>query len=116
MKLSTAVLAFPLLAVAAPSEYTNAVKCGRKNPHINTAIQNFCKNGHIMVHSEYARNGLNVADAHVAIHGYCNPAQWVPDNFRVSQFEHICATNEHGHGHKRYGHNGCQKFIISKHT
>lgn len=111
----------PTLALAAPaaawSDYDWAVKCGRKNPAVNTAIQRFCAKGDIVVPSEYANRGKSHNGFHVAISGSCNPPQWVPTQWCRVQLTKLCANGDgQGLGNQRYGNGGCQGWHIDRRT
>lgn len=113
MKLTTFLPALAFVASAtAASDYENAMKCGKKNPEINSAIEQFCRKGNMIVPSKYAGEGHTYGGIHVAIHGTCEPQQWVPPEYCNLQFHEICAHHKHGAGFKRY--NGCQDFRIER--
>lgn len=44
----------------------------------------------------------------------CAPRQWVPYQYCISQFYHICAVGDKkGQGKKKYGRNGCQEWYVN---
>lgn len=111
---------FPTLALAsmatAWTDYKWAVKCGQKNPSVNTAIQQFCSKGDIVVPSDYAKWGKSVNGWHVSITGNCNPPQWVPREWCQKQLTKLCANGDaKGLGHQRYGNGGCQGWHVDRH-
>lgn len=116
MRISALLPALALASTAtAVSDYEWSVKCGRKNPNVNTAIQKFCSKGNIVVPSEYAKWGKSHNGFHVAISGNCNPPQWVPQDWCRYQLSKLCARgNGQGLGNQRYGAGGCQGWHIDR--
>jgi hypothetical protein len=127
-----ALLALITLA-SANSEWQNAVKCGKRFPMIQLAIDLFCNHskdgnwktvtGGMMIPSEWARQGMGQTGIRgnrfkVAIEGTCSAAQWLPRKYCVSQFQAMCANtkNKWGYHTQRFGNNGCQHFIIGPRT
>lgn len=114
-------LSFVALSYAA-TDMENAITCGRLNPDINTAIDQFCfdKNAkgqfmdNIVVPSTYAAKGSAHGNAKVMITGDCTPAQWVPLNWCEVQFHDMCASMKEGQGivQATYGRNNCQIWTI----
>ncbi|KAF2485864.1 hypothetical protein BDY17DRAFT_322671 [Neohortaea acidophila] len=111
MKPFTTILLLTLGA-ATSTTANPASRCAAKNGAIQDAIDLFCTNTHIMVPSQWAHDGLQFGNAHVSIRGHCSPAQWVPQQYCVSQFQHLCAGTYGGFGFAHYGEGGCQEFRI----
>ena len=113
MKIRAILTVFAATALA--SDYKHALKCAEKNPYINNAISEFCQKQDIVVPSQYAGEGQTYAGVHIAIHGTCEPAQWVPAEYCVKQLHRICAKgSKYGTGWSRYGDNDCQKWRIKR--
>lgn len=94
-----------------------AAVCKAKNNDAYHAINKFCngKTG-IMVPSAYAKKEKYHGNAFVKIGGesFCNPPQWVPRKWCLTQFYKVCANKKWGKGH--FGRNKCQSFHIGKVT
>ncbi|KAM0721731.1 hypothetical protein Q7P37_002656 [Cladosporium fusiforme] len=131
MKTAIAIRIFALLAIiafaSAASDFQNAVKCGRRFPRINQAIEIFCtklnKDGKptndIMVPSTYAQRGVGTTGLkgnklYVGIAGNCATPQWVPEQWCKAQFHDLCANtrDRRGWNWRAHGKGGCQKFKI----
>lgn len=70
----------------------------------------------MVVPSTYASNGVSNAKAFVRIQSNCSPAAWVPSAWCKEQFFQMCnqlGTDIYLGMYKKYGTDGCQKFIIS---
>lgn len=113
--------------VSAASDFQNAVKCGKRFPRINQAIEIFCNKqapggkltNDLTVPSKYASGGVGTTSLKnskilVAIKGNCSPAQWIPHNWCLAQFHDLCANtkNRHGFVSRNFGNNRCQQFVI----
>lgn len=74
-----------------------AARCRNKNKNAFNAIHKFCygKSG-IMVPSDYAKSEKYAGNAFVKIDesSTCNPPQWVPRKYCLSQFYQICANEK----------------------
>ena len=94
-----------------------AARCRHKNKNAFDAIHKFCfgKSG-IMVPSNYAESEKYAGNAFVKIgeSSTCNPPQWVPRKYCLSQFYQICANKKWGKA--RFGRNKCQSFHVGKVT
>ena len=90
-----------------------AARCHRKNKNAFDAIRKFCygRSG-ITVPSNYAKQEKYAGNAFVKIgeSSTCNPPQWVPRRYCISQFYQICANKKWGKA--RFGRNKCQSFHI----
>lgn len=130
MKIFTVSTVLALLTIAvlasAQTDFENAVKCGKRFPRVNQAIEKFCgknKDGKIIndlvVPSKYAENGvvavgLTGGDIWVNIKGTCLPAQWVPYNWCMAQFHALCAVSDIGYNnYNLHGKDNCQSFRIA---
>lgn len=115
MRISNILPALALAStVSAWSDYENAVRCGKKSPDMNKAIEWFCNKGDITVPSLFAKRGYARNGAHVAISGNCKPPQWVPKQYCMTQFSKLCANSPGGYGHQRYGRNKCQGWHLDR--
>ncbi|KXT11232.1 hypothetical protein AC579_5559 [Pseudocercospora musae] len=115
-------ISFLLAFIGLTSAASNREICMKKNPRVISAIDMFCQNSGITAPSLYANTGVrwgpNGAQSpnNLALYitGSCSPAQWIPQQYCLSQFYHICATGgPRGMGSKKYGRNGCQKWIVA---
>nr|POE78438.1 cobalt/magnesium transport protein cora [Quercus suber] len=91
--------------------------CANKNLGVINAIGKFCQNDSIVVPSKHAGKGQqgHVDDswANIQITGDCNPPQWVPSKYCLSQFQEICAKGDKdGAGSQTFGRDGCQTWTI----
>lgn len=127
-------ISLPLLALlvlvafaSAASDFQNAVKCGKRFPRINQAIDILCtkmdKGGKpsndLMVPSTYAQRGVGTTGLkgnklYVGISGNCKTPQWVPAQWCKAQFQDLCANTRdpRGWNWRAHGKDGCQKFKI----
>ena len=106
--------------------YDNQVVCGKKFPRINGAISTFCQKGtdgvltndlicpSIYAETGYQFTGLGGNQIRIKVTGHCNPQQWIPAHYCLSQFYDLCAktTDPHGYGRRQYGNSACQGFVI----
>ncbi|KXT03318.1 hypothetical protein AC578_3997 [Pseudocercospora eumusae] len=115
-------ISFFLAFIGLVSAASNREICMKKNPRVISAIDIFCKNSGITAPSLYANTGVrwgpNGAQSpnNLALYitGSCSPPQWIPQQYCLSQFYSICATGgPRGMGSKKYGRNGCQKWIVA---
>ncbi|KAM0703236.1 hypothetical protein Q7P35_009174 [Cladosporium inversicolor] len=123
-----ALLAF-ITFTSAASDWQNAVKCGKRFPNIQGTIQYFCNSpytgdiktnsGGMMVPSGWAQEGIGYTGERgnrfrVAVESSCQPAQYLPYKYCMSQFNAMCANtkNKWGYHTQHFGASGCQKFII----
>ncbi|KAK4901819.1 hypothetical protein LTS10_011306 [Elasticomyces elasticus] len=99
---------------------TDQQKCQHKNGHAVQAIQRFCQKTDMVIPSDYARNGAHVGtggphDTRVHIDGSCNPWQWVPQKYCLSQLYNMCAQGDGAgsYGARFYGNNNCQTWVLN---
>nr|POE56504.1 hypothetical protein CFP56_33476 [Quercus suber] len=116
MNKPTTLLLFGTLAWGTVINYQ--MPCMDKNSGVINAIGMYCQNDDMVVPSDYANKGQQGYDgdnwAFLQITGNCQPPQWVPSKYCISQFQEICATgDEHGAGSKTFGRDGCQTWTIS---
>jgi len=114
---------------SADVDFDNSVKCGRRFPQIQIWFSAFCRHPHdgdflssrggMMVPSNWAHEGLGHTGLRgnrfrLAVESSCQPAQWVPYKWCMSQFNAMCANtkNKWGYQTQHFGESGCQKFII----
>lgn len=120
-----------VLSLACLATLTSAgTPCGKdKLPNVANAINKFCSNQGIVVPSTYAIQGASGAfdRGHVSIAGTswcavslvtcraehlslgtCNPSQWVPKEYCLSQFRMMCSN---GRKVRKFGRNGCQTWV-----
>ena len=111
--LTTLLLTTLATADVMSNDWANSGTCGAKNPSTNTAIEQFCSKGDIVVPSDYASNGVNVDGVVVKVTGQCG-YQWLPPAWCRAQFHAVCANGgpHAGGGHRVF--NGCQKFVIER--
>ena len=118
MKLTTLLLpAFALSGLT--SALTDQQICQKRNQNVPAAIEAFCNYSDIVVPSSYAFEGAYVGlggphSTTVHITGTCNPGQWVPHQYCLSQFYSMCAQGN-GVGNmdvRLYGRNNCQHWHI----
>ncbi|KAK3072114.1 hypothetical protein LTR53_007422 [Teratosphaeriaceae sp. CCFEE 6253] len=91
----------------------DSVTCILKQPDIYLAILDFCytTNDDLVVPSAYAAAGAYHGNKWVGIPGNCDPPQWVPDHFCVSQMFEVCArAPASGVNHMTWGNDNCQTF------
>ncbi|TKA71483.1 hypothetical protein B0A55_06943 [Friedmanniomyces simplex] len=96
MKLTTALTAAFATTTLAMSDQA---MCQKKNAHAVQAIQQFCAKTNIVAPSSYASAGAHVGtggphDTKLSITAVCSPAQWVPQQYCLSQFYNMCATGD----------------------
>ena len=65
--------------------------------------------------SPYSKQGMfsNNKKVNIWISGTCNPPQWVPAEYCMSQFYTMCARGDkYGQNTAKYGRNNCQSWHI----
>ncbi|TKA83192.1 hypothetical protein B0A55_00678 [Friedmanniomyces simplex] len=111
-----AVILAPFLGfLAAFAAADDEATCANKNPSAVNAIGKFCQKTNIVIPSAYGNEGTSGYNrqTHVSILGNCKPAQWVPQQYCLSQLYQICAVGgKHGAGTANYGNVGCQHWKI----
>ncbi|KAK5729603.1 hypothetical protein LTR17_011790 [Elasticomyces elasticus] len=114
MQLATILLPVLLAALGAEAK-SNRDICTDKNPSATNAIGKFCQKTDMVIPSDWAKWGMSGYNGKtiVRIKGNCNPYQWVPQQYCMSQFFEMCAQGgKHGAKKRNFGNNGCQKWEI----
>ncbi|KAK5716446.1 hypothetical protein LTR15_009337 [Elasticomyces elasticus] len=104
-----------LLAALGAEAKSNRDICTDKNPSATNGIGKFCQKTDMVIPSDWAKNGMSGYNGKTIVHirGKCSPAQWVPQQYCMSQFFEMCAQGgKHGGSKRNYGNNGCQKWEI----
>ncbi|KAK5700287.1 hypothetical protein LTR17_023044 [Elasticomyces elasticus] len=114
MQLTTILLPILLAALGSDAK-SNRDICTDKNPSATNAIGKFCQKTDMVVPSSYASIGMQGYNSKTQVHirGNCNPYQWVPQQYCMSQLFEMCAQGgKHGAKKRKFGNGGCQKWEI----
>jgi len=92
--------------------YPDGAACLVNHPNLYTAINQFCAKNDIVIPSAYANAGSSHNGKWVGVRGTCNPKQWLPQQYCVSQLQTVCArAPANANNQMKFGRNGCQTFV-----